>query len=67
MVVNALEKALSSVKPEILNSDQGRQFTDHEYINYVENHKIKISMDGKSHWTDNIMIDRWFRTLEYDE
>jgi len=33
----------------------------------VENHKIKISIDGKSRWTDNIMIDCWFRTLEYDE
>jgi putative transposase len=67
MVKNALEKAFKVAKPEILNSDQGSQFTSHDYINYVQNHRIKISMDGKSRWADNIMIERWFRTLKYDE
>jgi putative transposase len=67
MVRSALDKALSTAKPEILNSDQGSQFTSHEYIRFVENHRIKISMDGKSRWADNIMIERWFRTLKYDE
>lgn len=67
MVKNALEKAFAVAKPEILNSDQGSQFTSHNYINYVEGNKVKISMDGKSRWADNIMIERWFRTLKYDE
>jgi putative transposase len=67
MVKNALEKAFTVAKPVILNSDQGSQFTSNEYIKYVEGNKIKISMDGKSRWADNIMIERWFRTLKYDE
>ncbi|BAE83940.1 IS3 family transposase [Desulfitobacterium hafniense] len=67
MVKCALEKAFSVAKPEILNSDQGSQFTGHEYINLVESNRVKISMDGKSRWADNIMIERWFRTLKYDE
>jgi putative transposase len=54
-------------KPEILNSDQGSQFTSKDYINLVESSKIKVSMDGKGRWADNIMIERWFRTLKYDE
>lgn len=67
MVKSALEKAFTVAKPVILNSDQGSQFTSHDYISYVEGHKVKISMDGKSRWADNIMIERWFRTLKYDE
>ena len=67
MVKAALEKAFAVSKPEILNSDQGSQFTGHEYINLVESNRIKVSMDGKSRWADNIMIERWFRTLKYDE
>lgn len=53
--------------PEILNSDQGSQFTGNEYTEFVTAHKSKISMDGKGRWADNIPIERWFRTLKYDE
>ena len=67
MVLRALEKAFKTAKPEILNSDQGSQFTGRDYIEYVEKNAVKISMDGKSRWADNIMIERWFRTLKYDE
>ena len=67
MVLCALEKAFKTAKPKILNSDQGSQFTGHDYIEYVEKNAVKISMDGKSRWADNIMIERWFRTLKYDE
>lgn len=67
MVLRALEKAFQMAKPEILNSDQGSQFTSREYIDFVEKNRVKISMDGKSRWADNIMIERWFRTLKYDE
>ena len=67
MVLHALEKAFKTAKPEILNSDQGSQFTGHDYIEYVGKNAVKISMDGKSRWADNIMIERWFRTLKYDE
>ena len=67
MVIKALGMAFAVAKPLILNSDQGSQFTSHEYINFIEDNKVSISMDGKSRWADNIMIERWFRTLKYDE
>lgn len=67
MVNRAVKKALAISQPEIINSDQGSQFTSKEYIELVEKNKIKISMDGKGRWADNIMIERWFRTLKYDE
>lgn len=67
MVKRALEKAFAIARPEILNSDQGCQFTSADYIRLVEHNRVKISMDGKSRWADNIMIERWFRTLKYDE
>ncbi len=67
LVLRALGKAFKTAKPEILNSDQGSQFTGRDYAEYVEKNAVKISMDGKSRWADNIMIERWFRTLKYDE
>ena len=44
----------------ILNSDQGCQFTSAEYKALLKGLQIRKSMDGKSHWADNIMIERWF-------
>ncbi len=67
MVIQALKMAYAVATPEILNSDQGSQFTSHEYIEFVTKNKSKISMDGKGRWADNIPIERWFRTLKYDE
>lgn len=67
MVIAALKKAYNVAKPIILNSDQGCQFTSHEYTEFVKNSNVKISMDGKSRWADNIMIERWFRTLKVEE
>jgi putative transposase len=67
MVINALKKAYEVAKPQILNSDQGSQFTSHEYVEFVKSNNVKISMDGKSRWADNIMIESWFRTLKWDE
>ena len=67
MVISAVSKALRISKPEILNSDQGCQFTSHDYKAFLSEHRIKQSMDGKGRWADNIMIERWFRTLKYEE
>ena len=63
MVVNALKKAFKVAKPQILNSDQGCQFTSQQYIDFVKENGIRQSMDGKSRWADNIMIERWFETV----
>ena len=53
-------------KPEILNSDQGSQFTGEEYTGYLESEEIKISMDGKGRAIDNIFIERFWRSLKYE-
>jgi putative transposase len=50
--------------PAILNSDQGSQFTSTEYKSLLKELHIRQSMDGKSRWADNIMIERWFRSLK---
>ena len=67
MVIQAVRKAFRIAKPEILNSDQGCQFTSNEYKTFLlENHVLQ-SMDGKSRRADNIMIERWFRSFKYEE
>jgi putative transposase len=53
-------------KPEIINSDQGSQFTCNEWIEYLEKEEIKISMDGKGRAIDNIFIERLWRSVKYD-
>ena len=49
-------------KPEILNSDQGSQYTSFAWTNYLEKENIKISMDGKGRATDNIWIERFWKS-----
>lgn len=53
-------------KPEIINSDQGSQFTCEDWVEYLKEVDIKISMDGKGRAIDNIFIERFWRTLKYD-
>jgi len=66
-VLNVLEEAISRHgKPEIINSDQGSQFTCDSWIEYLEEEEIKISMDGKGRAIDNIFIERFWRSVKYD-
>lgn len=51
--------------PEIFNSDQGSQFTSNEWLNILKENQIQISMDGKGRALDNIIIERFWRTLKY--
>ena len=67
MVINACKKAFKVAKPLIINSDQGSQFTSDKYIAFIHDNGIRQSMDGKSRWADNIMIERWFRSFKYEE
>ncbi len=53
-------------KPEIINSDQGSQYTSEQWISCLNHHQIKISMDGKGRATDNAFIERFFRSIKYD-
>lgn len=67
-VIACVKKAIAIYGvPEIINSDQGSQFTSLEYTNLLKHHSIKISMDGKGRWADNIIVERFFRTLKYDD
>ncbi len=54
-------------KPEIINSDQGSQFTSDVYINLLKENNIKISMDGKGRAIDNIYIERFWRSIKYED
>ncbi len=55
-------------KPEIINSDQGSQFTSEVYVEYIKSlETVKISMDGKGRATDNAYIERFFRTIKYEK
>ena len=66
--LDALEMALSSgFKPFIINSDQGCQFTSQEWVYSLSLLGIKISMDGKGRCLDNIPIERFWRTVKYEE
>ncbi|WP_153039907.1 DDE-type integrase/transposase/recombinase, partial [Pseudovibrio sp. WM33] len=61
--IEALEDALAKYgKPEIFNSDQGSQFTSIDFTDVLKREKIKISMDGKGAWRDNVFIERFWRT-----
>ena len=53
--------------PAIINSDQGSQFTSDDYKSLLKSLHIRQSMDGKSRWADNIMIERWFRSLKTEK
>ena len=52
--------------PEIFNTDQGSQFTSEDFTGVLKRHGIRISMDGKGRAMDNIMIERLWRTLKYE-
>jgi len=52
--------------PAILNSDQGSQFTSDSYMSYLWKNGIRQSMDGKGRWIDNVIIERWFRSLKIE-
>lgn len=66
-VLTALKMAISKYgKPEIINSDQGSQFTSDNYTIYLKSENILQSMDSKGRWIDNVVIERWFRSLKVE-
>ncbi len=66
--VEALEEAITRHGvPEIINTDQGSQFTGNEFIGTLERHHIAISMDGKGCWRDNVFVERLWKTIKYEE
>lgn len=66
--IEALEEALARHgQPEIFNSDQGSQFTSTDFIKVLAARQIKISMDGKGAWRDNVFVERLWRSIKYEE
>ena len=66
--IEALQEALLRYgAPEIFNTDQGSQFTSAEFTGVLKQHGIRISMDGKGCWRDNVFVERLWRTIKYDE
>ena len=66
--VDALEEAISKYgAPEIMNTDQGSQFTSSMFIDMLTEHRIQISMDGKGCWRDNVFVERLWKSIKYEE
>ncbi len=66
--VSALERAIRLYgTPEIFNTDQGSQFTSDAFTGVLKENDIKISMDGKGRWMDNVFIERLWRSVKYEE
>lgn len=65
--LDALGMALKHGLPEIVNSDQGVQYTSHAYIDLVQSKGARISMSGKGKCWDNIFVERFWRSLKYEE
>ena len=66
--IEAVEEALAKHgTPEIFNTDQGSQFTSTDFIKVLAAREIKISMDGKGAWRDNVFIERLWRSIKYEE
>ena len=67
-VVEAMREAIERYGvPGIINSDQGSQFTGTEYVALLKELRIRQSMDGKARWVDNVIIERWFRSLKCED
>jgi putative transposase len=65
--LQALEEALRKGRPEVLNTDQGAQFTASAFTGMLERHGVRISMDGKGRYSDNLFVERLWRTVKYEE
>ena len=64
--VETLKRVLQNSNCEIFNTDQGSQFTSKEFTDVLKEHEIRISMDGKGRWADNIFVERLWRSVKYE-
>ena len=65
--IEALKEALGKGKPEVFNTDQGSQFTSEAFTGLLEREGVRVSMDGKGRYSDNIFVERLWRTVKYEE
>jgi putative transposase len=66
-VLDALDQALQRAHPVIMNSDQGSHFTSPQYVDRFKDHDIQISMDGKGRALDNVITERLWRSIKYED
>ena len=65
--VEALNEAIAKYgTPEIFNTDQGSQFTSNDFTQVLKDNHIKISMDGKGRWVDNVFVERLWKSVKYE-
>ncbi len=65
--VDALKEALARFgKPDIFNTDQGSQFSSNDFTDVLRGAEVRISMDGRGRWMDNVFIERLWRSLKYE-
>ena len=65
--MDALDEALRSSKPQVFHSDQGCQYTSNDFVDELKSRKIKVSMSGRGRCFDNILAERLWRTVKYEE
>jgi putative transposase len=66
--IEAVEAAIGCYgPPEIFNSDQGSQFTAAAFVQMLQHHQIRISMDGRGAWRDNVFVERLWKSIKYEE
>ncbi len=66
--VEALKEAIVRYgAPEVFNTDQGLQFTSEAFTGVLKEHGVRISMDGKGRWIDNVYVERFWRSLKVEE
>jgi putative transposase len=65
--IDALNEAIARYgTPDIFNSDQGSQFTSHDFTKVLKDNQINISMDGKGRWVDNVFVERLWKSVKYE-
>jgi putative transposase len=66
--IEAVEEALMRFgAPEIFNTDQGSQFTDEDFVKPLEAKGVRVSMDGRGRWIDNVFVERLWRSVKYED
>jgi len=65
--LEVLDEALGKAQPDIFNSDQGSQFTSPDFTGKLESADVRVSMDGRGRFMDNIFVERLWRSVKYEE
>ncbi len=67
MIPQIVLKAYKEGRPEIFNTDQGAQFTSEAFTGLLKQHGVRISIDSKGRYSDNLFVERLWRTVKYEE